>query len=135
MSSAGFTSAVVGNLFDNVPLVEAGADHRCFYVVNLTGRMVGGVVVFVAVPTVLADTEFDIGLDPAAVGSDSTTLISTEGEAPAGVTFSRPTTVGTGLVIGDIPAGSRKAVWVRRTVSAARAAGSDTGTIRFSGVG
>lgn len=137
MSSTAFTSAVANNLFDNVAGAESSAgdgEHRCFYVVNAHATLTyKGVVVFIAVPTVLADTELDIGLDPAAVGSDSTTLISTEGEAPAVVTFSRPTTRATGLVIGDIPAGSRKAIWVRRTVTAGAAAGSDTGTVRFSG--
>lgn len=137
MSATAFTSAVAANLFDNVAGVESSAgdiEYRCFYIVNLHPTLTyKGAVVFIAVLTLLADTEFDIGLDPAPVGSDSGTIITTEGEAPVGVTFTRPITKATGLVIGDIPAASRKAVWVRRTVNAATAAGSDTGTIRFSG--
>ena len=137
MSSTAFSSAVANNLFDNVLGAESSAgdiEHRCFYVVNLHATLTWkGVLVFIAVPTILADTEFDIGLDSAVVGSDSTTLISTENEAPVGITFSRPTTKATGLLIGDMAAGTRKAGWVRRTVNASAGAGSDTGTIRFSG--
>jgi hypothetical protein len=63
------------------------------------------------------DDEWDIGLDPAAVGSDSAIVLTAETEAPAGVTFTRPVTKATGLLVGDMAPGTRKAFWLRRDVA------------------
>ena len=48
--------------------------------------------------------------------------------------FTRPATKGAGLAIGDIPAGSYKGLWIRRTVTAgATALAVDAGVIRCEG--
>ncbi len=133
-----FATAVANNLFDDVSASESGSgdtEYRCFYVenTNAAAKTLESAVIWIDALTSSASTEFDIGLDPAAIGSDSTTTITNENTAPIGVTFSRPTTKATGLAIGNIPAGSKKAVWIRRTVSVGAAAASDSGSIRVEG--
>jgi hypothetical protein len=140
MSTAGggiVTPGGANNVWDDVTGAESAAgdtEYRCLYVSNANGSVtLQSAVIWIDSATTSADTEFDIGLDPAAVGSDSTTTIANENTAPAGVTFTRPTTKGGGLSIGNIPAGSKKAYWERRTVNAGAAAASDTGSIRVEG--
>lgn len=137
MSTTSFSDNVTNNLWDNVSGAESAAgdtEYRCFYVLNNHASLQWqSVFYWIDALTTSTSTEFDIGLDPAAVGSDSTTTIADEGTAPVGVTFSRPTTKATGLSIGNMNAAQRKALWIRRTVTAGAAAASDTGSIRLEG--
>lgn len=126
-----------GNLFADVDADESSAGstrYRCFYVKNAhVTDSFEDVVVWISVLTESEDTEFDIGLDPAGVSGGATTVVDEE-TAPAGVTFSRPTTYADGLFIGDMPAGESQAIWVMRTVDpAADALAVDAGVITFSG--
>ena len=73
-----------------------------------------------------------LGLGSSAVNGTEQT-VANESTAPSGVTFSQPTTKGTGIALGTIPAGQHRAVWVRRTVAAAAAANNDTYTFRVEG--
>jgi hypothetical protein len=75
-------------------------------------------VIWVLTNTPSASTTIDIGLGTAAINATEQT-IANESTAPAGVTFSAPSTFGTALAIGNIPAGQHKAVWLRRTITAA----------------
>lgn len=133
------TSGAANNIWDDVNAAEAAAgdtEHRCVYVHNNHGSLtLQNAVVWIDSLTSSTDTEFDIALDPAAVGSTATASTGAEGTAPSGgtVTFSRPTSKGAGLSIGDIPAGSKKAIWIKRTVTASAAAASDSGSIRVEG--
>lgn len=140
MSTAGggvVTSGGANNLFDDVSGAEAAAgdtEYRGAYVKNNHGSLtLQAAALWIDALTSSPGTEFDLGLDPAAVGSDSSTTIANENTAPAGVTFSRPTSKGAGLLNADIPAGSKKAFWIRRTVTAGAAAASDSGSIRLEG--
>ena len=137
-ASGVFATNVANNLFDDVTVAEAGSgdiEYRCFYVENsnAASKTLEGGVIWIDALTTSPSTEFDLGLDPAAIGSNSTTTSANENTAPTGVTFSRPTTKAAGLAIGNIPAGSKKAVWIRRTVSAGATAASDSGSIRVEG--
>lgn len=140
MSTAGggvVTSGGANNLWDDVSGAEASAgdiEYRGAYVKNAHGTLsLQGAVLWIDSLTSSPGTEFDLGLDAAAVGSDSSTTIANENTAPAGVTFSRPTSKATGLLNADIPAGSKKAFWIRRTVTAGASAASDSGSIRLEG--
>jgi hypothetical protein len=133
-----FASNVANNLFDDVSASEAGSgdtEYRCFYVENsnAAAKTLESAVIWIDAQPSSASTECDIGLDPAAIGSNSTTTIADEDTAPTGVTFSRPTTKDSALAIGNIPAGSKQAVWICRTVSAGAAAASDSASIRVEG--
>jgi hypothetical protein len=48
-------------------------------------------------------------------------------------TFSSPTTKGTGLALGDIAAGSCRAIWIKRTAANSAALNNDGVTIRIEG--
>lgn len=74
-----------------------------------------------------------IGLDPQPIGGTATTVANVN-TVPTGVTFASPTTKGAGTVIGDIPAGSWKSFWEKRSFPAAgSASASDAISIRCEG--
>lgn len=121
------------NYFDDVTSVEAVAgdvEYRCIYIHNNHGTLTMlGTRVWIQTQTPSADTDVAIGLGTSAVNGVEP-VAADENTAPAGVTFSQPASFAGGLVIGDIPPGHHKAVWVRRTINAAAAAASDNFTLR-----
>lgn len=126
MSSVSIVDATLNDLWDDTTGPEAFSgdiEYRCIYVLNNHGTLTYlGAKIWILALTTSADDEVDIGLGTTAVGTGNEQVIANESTAPTGVTFSRPTSSGTALVIGDIPPGSRKAVWIRRTVNAGAAA-------------
>ncbi len=129
--------SVGANLFDTVIGDEAAAgdiEYRCFYVHNAHASLtLENAVVWIDANTPSADTTIAIGLGTAAINATEQT-VANESTAPTSVTFSSPASKGAGLAIGNLPFGQHKAVWVRRTVSAAAAAvNSDTFSIRVAG--
>lgn len=139
MSTVGgglITSGAANNLWDDVSGAESSAgdtEYRGFYVKNNHGSLTWqSVVVWIDSLTSSADTEFDIALAAEAVNVTMAT-IANESTAPATVTFSRPTTKGAGLSIGNIPFSQFKGIWIKRTVNASAAAAADTGSIRCEG--
>ena len=139
MSTVGggiITTAVLNNLFDDVSSAESTAgdtEYRGFYVKNKHATLTWeNVVVWIESLTSSADTEFDIALADEAVGAAMETIVD-ESTAPSGPSFTRPTSKGAGLSIGDIAAGSYKGIWIKRTVTAGAAAANDSGTIRCEG--
>ena len=136
-SSTQITDATIGNLFDNVTGDESAAgdtEYRCLYVHNAHATLTWlSVVVWITSNTPSTDTTCDIGLGSSSVGGTEQT-VADESTAPTSVTFSAPSSKGAALSIGDIAAGSHKAVWVRRVVTAGAAAyDSDGITIRAEG--
>lgn len=135
-------SASANGLFDNVSGAENAAstvDYRCVFVHNahatltyigavvyLSSEVAGGTSVAIAVDNIAAS----------AIGSASAqaALIASETTAPTGVgSFSSPTTAGTGLSLGDIPAGQCRAFWVRRTAANTSAVDADGVTFGIAG--
>ena len=127
---------VANNIFDDVLSAEASSgdtEYRGFYVKNNHGTLtLQNAVIWIDVLTSSASTEFDIALAAEAINVTMAT-IANESTAPATVTFSRPTSKATGLSIGNLAALATKGVWIRRTVSAAAAAASDSGSLRVDG--
>lgn len=132
-----FVNATPHNLFREVTAGEnAGGtvDYQCLFVHNahptntlqwprasITSQVAGGVNVA-------------IGVDPTpatalASPSAQAAVIADKDTAPAGVTF------GTAVVLGRIPAGKVKALWVRRTSVNAPARRHDGVTIVVTGSG
>ena len=137
MSTTQITSAQVGNLFDNVSGDESAdgdVEYRCFFIHNNHGSLaLQNAVVCISQLTPSADSEVDIGLDPAGNDADATDIVD-ESTAPTGVTFSQPTTKGAGLSIGTLAAGGRRAIWIRRTITAgAVAVNADNCIVRVEG--
>jgi len=140
MSSTAWAGGTLHDLFDPITGDENAAstvDYRAIYVRNghATLSLLGATVWLTA--QIAGGALVDIGLDAAAVGNGSTTgvaaTIANETTAPAGVTFNAPATKAGGLVIGDIAAGSAKAVWFRRTASNSAAIDNDGVTLNISG--
>lgn len=141
ISTTQITDATLDNLFDDVTGDENVAltvDYRCYFVHNNHATLSWTGVKAWLSAEVAGGASVAIGLDPAGVTAKGSAAaqaasIATELDAPAGVTFTAPTTKGTGLSIGTIPAGSVAAIWVRRTAANSAALNNDGVTIRCEG--
>lgn len=135
-SNTQIAEATLHNLFDIVSSAEAlsgDTEYRCFYIHNNHGSLtLENAKVYIETNTPSVDTSVEIGLGAAAVNGTET-AIANESQAPAGVTFSTPSQ-GSPLVIGNIPPGQHKAVWVKRIVNeGAQAYNSDNVVIKVEG--
>jgi hypothetical protein len=133
--SSSAAPTTLDGLFDATSAAEALAgdvEYRCVYLHNSNGSssMINAVV-FVSANTPLAGSTIDIGVGTAAINGTEQT-IANESTAPTAVSFSAPSTAGTGLALGTIPAGQHIAIWLRRTITAgAGASASDTFTLGY----
>lgn len=141
ISTTAIVDNTLNNLFDNISGDENAAsavDYRCFFVHNAHGTLtLLGAVAWISAE-VAGGASIAIGVDPAAasaIGSSSAQAaeIASETVAPAGVTFSSPTTKGAGISLGDIPPGQCRAIWVRRTAANSAPLDNDGATIRVEG--
>lgn len=141
ISTTAWAGGALNDLFDDVTGAENAAstvDYRCVFIHNsnaanalqnaavwLSAEVAGGTSIAIGVDTTAAS----------AIGSASAQAltIASETTAPAGVTFSSPTTFGTGVSIGSIPAGSCRAIWIRRTASNSAALSNDGVTLSVQG--
>jgi hypothetical protein len=124
------TALTANSLFDDVTGAEEQAgdiEYRCAYVRNSGDVSALNTVIWLSANTADTGTTIDIGLGTSAVDGTEQT-VANENTAPAGVTFSAPSTEGTGLSIGTLAAASHKAVWLRRTITALTGASNDTFT-------
>lgn len=142
ISTTAWAGGAANDLFDDISGAENAAstvDYRCIFVHNsnaanalenavvyLSAETAGGAGIAIAVDNLAASA---LG---AAVAQAA--AIATETTAPTGVgAFSSPTTVAAGLALGNIPAGSVRAFWVRRTAANTAALSSDGVTIACTG--
>lgn len=110
-------------LFDDISGDENAAsdvEYRCLFVHNADPTVTWEAVKMWIASEVAGGASVAIGVDPAAASpigqaTAQASEVVTEQDAPAGVTFSAPTTKAAGIDLGDIPAGHCRAVWVRRT--------------------
>lgn len=112
-------STTANTLWDNITKAESfngDTEYRCIYLKNnhATDSFFGVAIYVDQQPT--ADDSFEIGLDPAGINGTATTIVD-ESTAPAGVTFSSPTS-GSPLNIGTLAAQDIVAVWIKRLVPA-----------------
>jgi hypothetical protein len=94
--------------------------YRCIYVKNVNALLpAGAVFLYLHTQTTGADDIF-LGLDPAGRGNGLTTGVATtianENTAPAGVVFSEPLSIATGLDVGTLAVGESFAFWEKRVV-------------------
>lgn len=124
------------NLLDTVSSAEAAAgdvEYRCEYIHNAHATLtLEAAKVWVQANTPSADTTIEIGLGTSAVNATEQT-IANESTAPSGVTFVAAVNEAGAVALGDIPAGQHRAIWIKRTVTAAAAASNDTATLRVKG--
>lgn len=123
------------DLFDKVTGDENAAsdvEYRGIYVVNEHGSLTWEAVKLWISATVAGGASIDIALADEGVNATMET-IANENTAPSGPSFSAPTTKGAGLTLGDIPAGQRFGIWIRRTAANTSAVDDDGATLRFEG--
>lgn len=130
-------SSVLHNVFDivNKDESEVGSiEYRCIYLKNTNATSTfRAVQVFLKTQTQSPTTSLAFGLGTAAVGGIEQS-VADETSAPIGVTFVESIGEVNALVIGDIPAGSHKAIWLRRTVQAnTTSASNDNAILTFDG--
>jgi hypothetical protein len=129
-STAGVASSAI---LDDVNSAESAAgdvNYRCLYVHNNHGSLtMQNTVLWVQANTPSSDTTIEIGIGTSAINATEQT-VANEATAPAGVTFTSPSSIGAGITLGNIPPGQHQAFWIRRTVNAAAAAANDTFTLR-----
>lgn len=141
ISTTEIVDATLHNLFDVITGDENAAEdveYRCFFIRNANATDTWLSVVVWMSAEVAGGANAAIGLDPAGVvaedaGTAQAAVIATESDAPAGVSFSSPTTKGAGLAVGDIGPEEVIAVWVRRTATDSAAQDLDGVTIRAEG--
>lgn len=130
-------STTLHNLFDQVSSSESSAgdtEYRCLYVLNNHGTLtLQSAKVWIETNTPSTDTSAEIALGTSTVGGTEQT-VSDESTAPTGVSWSSAAGESNALTIGDIAAGSHKAIWVKRVVSSSASAYNNDGvTIRVKG--
>lgn len=135
ISSTAVTDNSLNDLWDNVSGQEStdgDIEYRCVYIRNSHGSLTAYTTkIWIDTDTTSSSTNIDIGLGTSAVNGTEQT-VANESTAPTSVSFSAPG-VGTELSIGDIPTAQHKAVWIRRTVTAAGSAtDSDTYILKVS---
>ena len=91
----------------------------------LSAEVAGGAVIAIGADTTAAS----------AVGSASAqaVTIANRTTAPAGASFTAPTTFGAGVVLGNIGTGQVKGLWVRRTLANTSALNADGVTLSVQG--
>lgn len=141
ISTSTIPDATANAVFDDVSGAENAAstvDYRCVFVHNSNAsNSLENAVVYLSAE-VAGGTAIAVGADTtaaSAIGSASAQALQVANEttAPAGVSFSSPTTSGTGVSLGTIPSGQCKAFWVRRTASNSAALSNDGVTLSVTG--
>jgi len=137
ISSTEVTDNTTHNLFDQVSGTESNAgdtEYRGVYLKNTHGTLtLQNTKIYISSNTGSADTTIDIALDGGATNATMETL-SDESTAPSGETFTAPTTYAGGLSIGNLAAGEKKGLFIRRTVNAGAAAVNDDAVaIKYDG--
>lgn len=141
ISTTTLSTGTTHDLFDVVSGAENAAstvDYRCVFVHNSHATLSLQNAVLWLSTEVAGGATAAIGLDTNAaspigqVGAQALTVVD-ELTAPAGVTFTAPTTFGTGLAIGTLAAGECRAFWVRRTAANTAALTGDGVTFSVQG--
>lgn len=141
VSTTDVVTATLHNLFDVITGDENAAsdvEYRCLFVLNdhatltwenvvvwLSAEVSGGAVAAIGVDTTAASAK--------GASSAQALTIANESTAPAGVSFSAPTTKGAGVSIGSLAPGQVRAIWVRRTAANTVAVDNDGVTLRREG--
>lgn len=142
ISTTAWAGGVANDLFPDITGAQNAAsqvDYRCIFVHNSNAaNTLQGAVVYLSAETA-GGASIAVAIDNAAASVLGATAaqadtIASATTAPTLVgAFSSPTTVGAGLLLGDIPSGSVRAFWVRRTAANTAALTNDGVTIAVSG--
>lgn len=136
-STTAWTGGTLHDLFDAISGAENAAsqqDYRPLAVLNnnasnvaqspslyLASEVSGGASIAIGVDTTAASAKGSASAQGLTIANDTT--------APAGVSFSSPTTDGGGLALGDIAIAFVKFIWLRRTAANTSALSADGVTL------
>ena len=113
--------AELHNLFDKVSSDESllgDTEYRCAYVQNTHATItLEDTISYIAANTASTTTNMFIGFGTSVEGGIEQ-IVADETTAPVGITWQDLLGVDNAVVLGDIPAGSHKAIWFRREVDA-----------------
>lgn len=141
ISTTDVSGTPLNNLFPDVTGNEnlaSNVDYQCVFVYNSHGTLtLQNAVVYISAQ-VSGGATAAIGVDTtaqSAVGSSSAQAltIANKNTAPVSVSFSAPTTRGTGLSLGNLAPGNCVAFWIQRTAANTAALNNDGATIIVSG--
>lgn len=133
-SSVEWTGGSLHDLFDAVSgdeNAESDVEYRCVYYQNDHATLTTSAGKLYISSETASGADLAIGLDPAGASATATT-IADEDTAPAGVTFTSPTTKAAGITMPDLAPGAYIGVWFRRTAANTAAIDNDGATVRFS---
>ena len=141
ISTTEITDNTLNNLFDDVSGDENAAsdvEYRCIFVHNAHGTLtLQNAVVWLSAETAGGATAAiavdGIAASPIGQAGAQADEVTDESTAPSGESFTAPTSKGTGLSVGNLPAGQCRAIWVRRTAANTAALDDDSVTIRVEG--
>lgn len=141
ISTTQLTDNSLNNLFDDVTGAENAAndvEYRCIFIHNNHGSLTFSNVVVYLASEVAGGASTAIGVDTtaaSAIGSAGAQAlqVADENTPPVGVSFSSPTTLGTGIAVGSLSPGQCRAIWVRRTAANTAALSNDGVTLRVAG--
>jgi hypothetical protein len=144
ISTTAWAGGSANDLFDDISGAENAAstvDYRCIFVYNSnTANALQNAVVYIssevaggASISLAADTTATSALGSASAQALTATSETAPGSSITSLTYSSPTTAGTGVSLGSIPAGQVKAFWIKRTAGNNAALSSDGVTIAVSG--
>jgi hypothetical protein len=122
-----WAGGVVGDLFDLISGAENAAsdvEYRCVYARNEHATLTAQNIKLYLANIIAGGADLAIGLDPAGVNGTAATPAD-ENTAPAGVTFSAPTTDAGGLTIANLAPNAFVPIWIRRTATNSSAVASD----------
>lgn len=133
--------ATLNNLFPDVTGDENAAsnvDYQCVFVHNNHATLTLQNPVIYISAEVAGGASTAIGVDTTAASALASATaqaltIANKNTAPAGVTFSAPTTKAAGLALGSIAPGQVKAFWIRRTAANTTAVNNDGVTVTVAG--
>lgn len=112
-------SNTLNNMWPDITSTESSDGsirYRCVYIRNTNVEFTwSNAKIWISTPTESSDDEVDIAIGSAAINATEQT-IANDTTAPSSVTFSRPTSKGTGLNLGTLTAGQHRSIWIRRTV-------------------
>ena len=139
-STSVWSGGALNDLFDDISGSENAAstvDYRCVAIYNTNASNSAQNVTAYISAEVAGGASIAIGVDPtaaSAVGASSAqaVTIANETTAPAGVSFSSPTTYATGVAMGSIPVGQVRMLWIRRTATNSAALSADGVTLTIA---
>lgn len=141
LSTTDWAGGTLHDLFDLISQQEnaaSTADYRAIFLYNTHSTLTFlGIKVWISAQTA-GGASISIGVDPTAASNYNAAPVQavtagSETTAPAGVTFSAPTTEGTGISVGDLAPGKCRAIWVKRLAANTTGLAVDGATLSISG--